>query len=233
MKRLQELMFAKTLNQRSSRAISVAAVRTTREEEREEGEYEPNTPEKSLVSETQKSLPNGKDSEESQSGNSSDAADEWSSSEAEGQPEQGAEVKVDRERRDREDDRKISPSRPIYSKERHQPKKGHSMAIEQELQESFIRAVQNGQDDDEWNRFCLAEKQRLIKESNKWSKWKRQRDESSEDETEESPDDHESDLPENPDRVVTPEPAQRPRAKKLKQRKPERQMRLEVGKRSQ
>jgi hypothetical protein len=123
--------------------------------------------------------------EESRAGDSSDVADKWSSSEAKGQPDLEEEVKVDRERKDKEDDRKTLPSRPIYVKERSQSRKGHSMTIEQELQESFIRAVQHGQDDNEWNQFYLAEKQRLVK-GNKWAKWKRQLDESMQDETEES-----------------------------------------------
>ena len=87
-----------------------------------------------------------------------------------------------------------------------------SLIIETDLQESYIKMVQKGVDEEDWQRFCTAEKMRRRKDKNQWKGWKEEKDEMNLPGVA-------SPKPETPDRyppeptmtLATPEPAQRPK----------------------
>ena len=58
-------------------------------------------------------------------------------------------------------------------KETHQTDKGKdkSTVIQVDLQETYIRMVQKGADDAEWNQFCEAEKHYLNMDNDQWNEW--------------------------------------------------------------
>ena len=107
---------------------------------------------------------------------------------------------------------KTPPPSPIYTQPTPEATNGKSIVIESELQESFIKLVQKGINQDEWQRFCKKEKQKLQRNQKKWKKWKRRRETESDDEEivdklGTNPLNHMEPLPP----PNTPEPAQPPR----------------------
>jgi hypothetical protein len=123
------------------------------------------------------------------------------------------------------------PPTPIYTQPPPGLSNGKSIVIETELQESFIKMVQKGLDQAEWDRFCKTEEQKLQKNQDKWKKWKRRREEALDDEIDENseiphPDTIEPSqtlaIPEPSQTLATPKPTQPPR-KPPKPNKPPRE----------
>jgi hypothetical protein len=66
----------------------------------------------------------------------------------------------------------FNPQGSRQFKEGQRKGKNTSMLIETELHESYIQMVQKGANEEEWSRFCEAEKKRIKKDRKLWNEWK-------------------------------------------------------------
>ena len=117
--------------------------------------------------------------------------------------------------RDNEDEapEQFPDERPSGNLGNTDEERGKTIVIETELQESFIKMVQEGTSDEaEWELFCAAERRRKKEEKDRWRKWKREREaikiarEAKEIEREPL-----TDAGNQSETLRTPEPEQRPR----------------------
>src|SRR6201992_1354106 len=90
----------------------------------------------------------------------------------------GQEDKSLDEEQDKEDDHWIEPPPDLYSDQGTSDAiaKDKSIEIELELRESYIKMVQSGMDESEWNQFRNSEKMRIEKDKSVWKKWKKNRE---------------------------------------------------------
>jgi hypothetical protein len=82
-------------------------------------------------------------------------------------------LSTDRQRQ--EDKSWLDPPVPPYEfieELEHSP--GKAMTVEVDLHESYIRMVQHGANDEEWNLFCDAERRRLQHDKEQWEEWNEQ-----------------------------------------------------------
>ena len=104
-----------------------------------------------------------------------------------------------------------NPSSPDNDKPVTIDSTNQSIIIESKLQESFIRMVQQGVDEADWDRLRRSEKRRRKKDKDQWNEWKIERDRMDIPEEFSGDGNMEDEPPEPSQTLTTPEPAQRPR----------------------
>ena len=166
------------------------------------------------------------DSEESSDGES----DEQSDDEDRGRAEQWFGSAQDRER-----ERQLSPPSPNPNISNPDPHNDYSMEIETNLQESYIKLVQKGANEEEWEKFREAENQRLKEKKNQWKQWKEEAEKTSvpDDARDRDLEDLPEDSPEPPNALTTPEPTPRGSRKPRKAPRPQERSAVTSLRRSQ
>ena len=86
-----------------------------------------------------------------------------------------------------------------------------SRTIKSELQDSYTKMVQTGDNETEWKLFCQTEKQQLKQHSDRWKAWKADNEQTGAQLGDSIPDEPPPRKPPDPSvTLTTPEPAQRP-----------------------
>ena len=132
---------------------------------------------------------------------------------------QQAQEQLSEEENDKDEHWSEPPPEPIYNQSTGEEAKERSNEIELELQESYIKMVQRGANDDEWNQFCHAERQRINRDKKTWNNWKKQRHRTPEEPPPESQIPQPNSL-EPSQTLATPEPTPPPSSQKIRNKKP-------------
>ena len=111
------------------------------------------------------------------------------------------------------------PTKSHQDIERANSGRDTALIIETELQDSYIKMVQRGANEAEWDLFCQAERRNTKRNSETWEEWKDKREELDVPQEESTDEDiYPPDPPDASATLATPEPAQRPRNKLKKPR---------------
>ena len=106
------------------------------------------------------------------------------------------------------------PQQSTYVPDEQSPN-GDSFEIEAELQESYIRMIQKGGTNAEWDNFCRMEKRRKKKDKDAWNKWKKSKKNSIEEDETEIPEAEPPD-PQPSETLATMDPRPEPPSRRLK-----------------
>jgi hypothetical protein len=91
-------------------------------------------------------------------------------------------------REGREEALQETPFVPPYTQSGKEDSHDRSIEIELDLKESYIRMVQKGANEEEWNQFCHAERLHLDRDKRIWREWTNDQSEDQEEDPFKKPD---------------------------------------------
>jgi hypothetical protein len=127
---------------------------------------------------------------------------------------------------DSEEERETDTQPPLEDISSSSSEEEYGMEIESEFQEKYIKLVQKGANEEEWETFCAEEKKRLKQDEDQWEEWKRSTDQDGIPEgTMENSQTQPQDLADSPQTLTMTQPTQKvPKSRKHSSKPEERSL---------